>query len=138
MSVAAVIDVIGVLSGILGIAQFGIDNFGASDTGGSVVRFQVGLNSDGGLSNAGGDIPDIRLFNEVGDFLGGSYNPGFIEDGTTGSDIRVTQKKEQQATYALFTANDDAVCLAYVSIVWPDEQKYGWLGSWGRQCGVPW
>lgn len=138
MAVAAVINVIGVLSGILGIAQFGIDNFGASDTGGSVVRFQVGLNSDGGLDNAGGDIPDIRLFNEVGEFLGGSYDPGFIEDGTTGSDIRVTQKSEQQATYALFSANDDAVCLAYISIVWPDEQKYGWLGSWGRQCGASW
>lgn len=65
MAFAAAIQVIGVVSGILGIAQFGIDNFGAHDTGGSVVRFQVGLDSDGGLSNAGGDIPEIRLFNEV-------------------------------------------------------------------------
>lgn len=135
---ASVVAVIGVISGILGIAQFGIDNFGASDAGGSVVKFQVGLDSDGGLSNSGGDIPDIRLFNEVGKFLGGRYDPGFIKDGTTSSDVRVKQKSEQQATYALFTANDDAICLAYISIVWPDEQKYGWLGSWGRQCGVPW
>lgn len=82
MAFAAAIQVIGVVSGILGIAQFGIDNFGAPDTGGSVVRFQVGLDSDGGLSNAGGDIPDIRLFNEVGEFLGGRYDPGFIGDGT--------------------------------------------------------
>lgn len=98
-----------------------------------MVRFQVGLDSDGGLTNAGGDIPDIRLFNEVGEFLGGRYDPGYIEDGTTGSDVKVTQKSEQQTTYALFSANDDAVCLAYISIVWPDEQKHGWLGSWGRQ-----
>lgn len=137
MAFTAVTGVIGVISGILGIAQFGINNFGASDTGGSVVRFQVGLDSYDGLDNAGGDIPDIRLFNEVGEFLGGSYDPGFIEDGTR-SDVRVEQNSEQQATYALFTANDDAVCLAYISIVWPDEQKYGWLGSWGRQCGAPW
>lgn len=138
MALAGVISVIGVVSGILGIAQFGINNFGAPDSGGSVVRFQVGLDSDGGLSNAGGDTPDIRLFNEVGVFLGASYDPGFIEDGTTGHDVRVQQKSEQQATYALFSANDNAVCLAYVSIVWPDKQKYGWLGSWGRQCGAPW
>lgn len=138
MALQAFTGVIGVISGILGIAQFGMDKFAAPDSSGSVVRFQVALDSDGGLSNAGGDIPDIRLFNEVGEFLGGRYDPGFVEDGTTSSDVRVKQKSEHQATYALFSANDNAVCLAYISIIWPDEQKYGWLGSWGRQCGATW
>ncbi len=135
---AGIINVIGIVSGILGIFQFGIDNFAKTDSGGSVVRIQVGLDSTGGLTNSGGDLPDIRLFNEVGEFLGAKYDPGHIDDGTTGSDIRVQQKAEQQATYGLFTANDDAICIAYLSIVWPDGQKFGWTGGWGRQCGATW
>lgn len=136
---AGLINVIGVVSGLLGIYQFGADNFGSSeDTGGSVVRIQVGLDSTNGLSNAGGDLPDIRLFNEVGEFLGASYDPGSIEDGTTGTDIRVQQTAEQQAAYALFSANDNAICIAYLSIVWPDEQKFGWTGDWGKECGATW
>ncbi|OCL05722.1 hypothetical protein AOQ84DRAFT_399413 [Glonium stellatum] len=134
---AAIIDVIGVVSGLLGILQFGMDNFGSQDTGGSVVRVKVGLDQDGGLSNAGGNVPDIRLFNEVGDFLGAHYDPGSITDGTD-VDVTVSQTEEQQATYALFSANDNAVCIAYVSITWPDGQKYGWEGDWGKQCGATW
>lgn len=135
---AALLDVIGVVSGLLGIYQFAADNFASSDKGGSVVRVQVGLDNPGGLSNAGGDLPDVRLFNEVGDFLGASYDPGHIDDGTNGKDITVTQTAEQQATYGLFTANDDAICIAYLSIVWPDEQKFGWTGDWAQQCGLSW
>lgn len=138
MAGAAVINVIGVVSGLLGIYQFGRDNFGSTEEGGSVVRIQVGLDSKDGLSNAGGDLPDIRLFNEVGEFLGATYDPGSIEDGTNGKDIRVEQSAEQQAAYGLFTANDNAICIAYLSIVWPDEQKFGWTGDWGRQCGANW
>lgn len=131
MSAAIVIDIIGVVSGLLGLYQFGVDNFGSGDVGGSVVRIQVGLDVDSGLSNAGGDLPDIRLFNEGGEFLGSLYDPGSITDGTTG-DITVTPESEQQATYALLTAKNDAICIVYLSVVWPDEQKFGWTGDWGQ------
>ena len=137
MAGVAVVNVIGVISGLLGIWSFGQENFAKSDKGGSVVRLQVGLDSPNGLSNAGGDLPDVRLFNEVGEFLGASYDPGSIEDGTTG-DIRVQQSAEQQAAYGLFTANDNAICIAVLSITWPDEQKFGWTGDWGEACGLDW
>ena len=133
----AIINVIGVLASVLGIVQFGEDNFGNQDSGGSVVRIQTGLDSAGGLSNSGGDFPDVRLFNEVGEFLGANYDPGHIDDGTT-KDVRISQTKEQQATYGLFTANNNAICIAYLSIVWPDEQKFGWTGDWGKECGATW
>jgi hypothetical protein len=29
----------------------------------------------------------------------------------------------QQATYTLFSANDDAVCIAYAAIAWPSGEK---------------
>lgn len=140
MAGAAIIDVIGIVSGLLGIYQFEASNFASADAGGSVVRIQVGLDSPGGLSNVGGGLPDIRLFNEVGHFLGGKYDPGHIEDGTNGKDIRVHQSAEQQATYGLFTANDNAICIAYLTIVWPgeDSTKYGWTGDWGQKCSNSW
>lgn len=137
MAGAAAINVIGLVSGLLGIYQFGKDNFGSSDSGGSTVRVLLGLDIDGGLNNAGGDLPDVRLFNEGAEFLGMTVDPGSIDDGTA-SDIKVAQKVEQQATYGLFTANDNAICIAYLSIVWPDEQKFGWLGDIGQICGLQW
>lgn len=57
MSVA---DVIGIVSGVLTIVSFGMDNF-ASDPGpGSTIKVAVALDGDhGGTDNAGGDLPDV-------------------------------------------------------------------------------
>lgn len=128
---------IGVISGVLGIFQFGMDNFAGADDKGSVLRIQLGLEVEGGATNMGGDLPDIRLFNEAGEFLGIEVDSGKIGDGIA-KDVRVEQKEEQQATYALLTANDNAICIAYISITWPDEQKFGWTADWGKECGAPW
>ncbi|KAL2257699.1 hypothetical protein VTK26DRAFT_9301 [Humicola hyalothermophila] len=105
----------------------------------SVLRFTVGLDVEGGLRNAGGDLPDVRLFNEAGEFLGISADPGEIGDGST-AEIRVKHDKNngQQAAYALFSANDNAICITSLSITWPNGDQYGWVGNWGRACGAPW
>lgn len=132
-------NIIGVIGTSIGIYRLGEDKFNLwRNNQGSAVRIQVGLDTDNGLSNAGGDLPDIRLFNEGGEFLGGKYDPGRIKDGSKGYDIRVRQKAEQQPTYGLFTANDDAICITYLSIVWPDQQKFAWMGDWGKECGATW
>ncbi|KAI9785425.1 MAG: hypothetical protein M1816_000440 [Peltula sp. TS41687] len=134
-------NIIGLIGTMIGVIRLIEDKVNlAHNKGGSVVRFHVGLDTDMGLglSNAGGDIPDVRLYNEVGDFIGGRYDPGHIDDGTTGHDVRVQQNVAQQATYGLFTANEDAICLAYMTMVWPDEQKFGWMGDWGKECGATW
>src|SRR5438045_3196070 len=102
---AAAIEVIGVISGVLGIIQFGMDNFGAEDTVGSTVRVQVGLDYTDGLDNAGGSVPDIRLFNEAGGFIGMSADPGSVDSGSY-TDVTVEQDSAQQATYTLFSANN--------------------------------
>lgn len=102
-----------------------------------MVRIQVGLNRAGGLSSADGDLPDVRLFNEAGEFLGGKYDPGSIDDGTA-KDIKIKQSAEQQAAYGLFTSNDNAICIAILSIVRPDEQRFGWTGDWAKACNGPW
>lgn len=49
------LNIFSVISGGLGIVQFGMDNFKAPDTVGSVVQVAVGLDYKGGLNNAGGE-----------------------------------------------------------------------------------
>ncbi|KAL7620434.1 hypothetical protein AAE478_009429 [Parahypoxylon ruwenzoriense] len=136
---AGIIEAIGVISGALGIVQFGINNFAEQKSVGSSVRITVGLDTNGGLNNAGGDLPDVRLFNEAGGFLGINADPGKVKNGGFG-DITIDHKDDstQQATYALFSANNDAICIAYASITWPNGDKYSWLGDWGHQCGGSW
>ncbi|KAF2971962.1 hypothetical protein GQX73_g1511 [Xylaria multiplex] len=136
---AAIVEAIGLISGALGIVQFGLDNFSGSESDGSTVRVTVGLDFDGGLQNSGGDLPDIRLFNEVGGFLGITADPGKVSTGDY-KDITVEHKDNagSQATYTLFSANNDAICIAAASITWPNGDKYAWVGDWGRQCGGSW
>jgi hypothetical protein len=137
MSVAAIISTLDIINGVLGIAQFGIDNFAQKDDAGkTVVQLAVGLDVPGELSNAGGDLPDVRLFNEAGEFLGMTADPGDITDGTQGS-VSVSTNG-QQATYTLFSANNNAICIAYATITWPSGDKYAWSGNWGRRCGASW
>ncbi|KAK4159051.1 hypothetical protein QBC43DRAFT_362692 [Cladorrhinum sp. PSN259] len=135
----AALNVLGVISGVLGIIQFGIDNFAPPDAVGSTVKILVGLDVAGGLQNAGGDLPDVRLFNEAGAFLGITADPGDIKDGTT-AEIKINHNDDsgQQAAYALFSANNNAICIASASITWPNGDEYGWVGDWGAACGGSW
>ncbi|KAI3322529.1 hypothetical protein HD806DRAFT_500324 [Xylariaceae sp. AK1471] len=136
---AAFIEAIGLISGVLGIIQFGIDNLPKEDSVGSTIRVTVGLDVKDGLQNAGGNLPDIRLFNEAGDFLGIEVDPGDVGSGEFG-DITIKHNGDsgQQAAYTLFSANNDAICIAYAAITWPNGDKYGWIGDWGKQCGGSW
>ncbi|KAK3901910.1 hypothetical protein C8A05DRAFT_34415, partial [Staphylotrichum tortipilum] len=84
--------------------------------------------------NAGGDLPDVRLFNEGGEFIGIKVDPGSVGDGSTGT-IKVEHKDQngQQAAYALFSANDNAVCVTSISITWPNGDHCLWIDSNGGQ-----
>ncbi|KAI0116432.1 hypothetical protein GGR51DRAFT_574711 [Nemania sp. FL0031] len=135
----SILNVVGFVSGVLGIVQFGKDNLPQEKSAGSTVRITVGLDTKNGLSDAGGDLPDVRLFNEAGEFLGIKTNPGKVNSGES-ADITIDHNRDsgQQATYALFSANKDAICIAYTSITWPSGDQYAWVGDWGRQCGGSW
>jgi hypothetical protein len=143
MAALGVVDVIGLLGTALGFVQFGIDNFPKKDPDTSTataatIRIQVGLDTKGELDNAGGDYPDVRIFNEGGEFIGSKFDPGNIKNGGF-TDLKI-DVKGQQPTYSLFSANNDAICIAYISQTWPDGQQYGWLGNMAH-CQVdsmPW
>ncbi|GAB0134211.1 hypothetical protein EsDP_00002592 [Epichloe bromicola] len=140
MSITA-LEAFGVFTGILGIFSFSQKEFYESTQRGVGFRFAVGLDGSGprgkGLTNAGGDLPDIRVFNEHGSFLGINAEKQRCASGETDCDVFVAGVHDQP-TYTLFTANDDAICLAYVTVTFPEGTKSAWTGNWAKQCGAPW
>ncbi|RYP08225.1 hypothetical protein DL764_002040 [Monosporascus ibericus] len=91
------------------IIQFGIDNFAPPKSVGSTVRVAVGLDYGSSLINAGGDLPDVRVFNEAGNFIGMVADPGTVENGGF-ADITVP-----------------------MTATAPSRPR-----DWGRQCGGSW
>lgn len=132
-----------------GFNQYNIPGAKALNGDNSAVRVAVALNSGGnrpspwdGPTQADGGFPAILAFNEIGDYIGASdweHRPK-IESGGF-EDVVVHQEAlgpSQQPTYLQFFAGNDAICVAYISQVWPDGQSRGWLGDIGHACGRDW
>ncbi|KAB5554823.1 hypothetical protein GE09DRAFT_1287297 [Coniochaeta sp. 2T2.1] len=140
----SLVDVIGLISGALGIYAFMADML-PEKGGGTIAAFRVKVSVDGcckdvdpKLSNAGGGIQTVRLYNVNGALIGS----GGGTDGSIGSgdfaDLAVPQSVANQALTAEFYANDDAACIATISATLHDDTKWGWTGDWGKICGLDW
>ncbi|KAL6358940.1 hypothetical protein LRP88_09135 [Fusarium phalaenopsidis] len=135
---AGVIEVIGVISGLLGILQFGIDNFVEEPGDGSTFKIAVGLDGTKGLREAGGHLPDVRVWNQNGEFVGMEADPGKVKSGNLG-EIHVDH--DNQGVYTLFSANNDAICIAWVTTSWSEDRggnHYAVQGDMGYYCGATW
>ncbi|KAL8830627.1 MAG: hypothetical protein Q9191_001328 [Dirinaria sp. TL-2023a] len=108
----SVISTVGFLGALSGIISFE-EQHTLPDESKSNLRVQVALNLKDGLG-ADGDGPDVRLWDETGDFIGIKVDPGYIDAGSY-KDIEIDQHDTRQPTYALLTANDNAICIAYHS-----------------------
>lgn len=125
------VEAIGVVSGLLGIFSFVQDLFPAQPAAATAdFQFRIGLdgtpgpNGEGTLSDAGGNIPDIRCWNENQQFLGITTN----DDNTcdAGSEVCMSSVETDNApTYTLFTANNDAICIGWMATTFPGGDKYG-------------
>ncbi|KAI1779318.1 hypothetical protein F4818DRAFT_455376 [Hypoxylon cercidicola] len=113
---------------------------------GPKVEFNFYIGSDGarnpddpndpGLSNAGGNIPDIRIWEENLNFIKIQTNDdNKCEDGSVACQATI-EDVEVQPTYTLFSANDDAMCIAYATVNFPGgTANYATtLGGWARTC----
>ncbi|KAI9037483.1 uncharacterized protein KD926_000278 [Aspergillus affinis] len=132
------VDAIGVISGILTIVSFASDNFGSGETSGSTFKVAVALDGPNGPTDAGGDLPDVRVWNDVGSFVGMTADPGTVSNGNLG-EIKVDH--ENQGVYSLFSANNDAICVAWVTTTWSDDRggnQYAVSGDYGEACGGTW
>ena len=118
---AVVVEAVGVVAGVLGIAGFVENNLPAQTPKGSTVRVAVGLNGKSGLSGADGDAPSFQAWNENQETIGlsndgqkiksGGFVDIFVDQMATGSD-----HSTEQPTYLQIGAGNDAVCIAYVSV----------------------
>ncbi|KAL5051255.1 hypothetical protein BDW71DRAFT_170673 [Aspergillus fruticulosus] len=135
---SGVVDAIGVISGLLTIVSFSMDNFGQDQDPGSTIKVAVGLDGPGGTENAGGDLPDVRIWNDFGEYKAMTADPGSVSSGNIGT---VTVDHDQQGVYSLFSANTDAICIAWVTTTWADTaggNKYAVSGDYGEACGGTW
>ena len=129
--------IIGIPAGFLGIFNFFEGHIPKAQHPHTVMRIGLALNGPVEME-FDGNAPDVRLWNEFAEFLGMSVgDKKSIEDGGF-KDIKIEQENTQQPTYAVLSANYDAVCIAYLSFTWPDDQHYGWVGNWGATCDYPW
>lgn len=83
-------------------------------------------------------IINSRVWNEVGSFVGMKADPGSVNNGNLGS---IDIDHENQGVYSLFSANNDAICVAWVTNTWSDDRggnKYAVSGDYGEACGGTW
>ncbi|KAI0116298.1 hypothetical protein GGR51DRAFT_574634 [Nemania sp. FL0031] len=128
--------IISIIGLIINLSQVAKQNFPPKVKAKTMVRVLVGLDTQGGLSNSGGDVPTVSIFSEAGKRVGkykmgkkvvsGEYTDMFFDHTHT------------QPTYALFAARDDAICVAAAFITWIDGFQFAWMGDWGAKCGAPW
>lgn len=89
------------------------------------------------MTNAGGGLQTIRTYNANGALLGAGGGTDGIGSGEF-ADQRVFQQVANQATTAEFYANDDAMCIGYISATLHDDSHWAWTGDWGKICGIDW
>jgi len=133
---ATIITVIGTTVTLLG---FLLDNAPHSADQAKISYIIANDGAGGDLSSAGGDLPDVRLFDETAEFLGASFDPGSCPEGYTTCTTDVNT--QEAVTYTLFTGNTDAICIAWTGVAWAGGQKkYGfYLGNWTNACDRdPW
>lgn len=79
-----------------------------------------------------------RVWNQNGEFVGMEADPGTVNDGNLGE---VHVDHENQGVYTLFSANNDAICIAWVTTSWSDDRggnQYAVQGDMGYYCGASW
>ncbi|TDZ38210.1 hypothetical protein C8035_v006802 [Colletotrichum spinosum] len=127
---------IGVVGSVITIFSFLQDMFPEPDNPSAKFAFKIGLDGAGDppLSNAAGNIPDVRCWNEQGGLLGIITNDNKCENGADLCETSVSDVV-QQPTYALFTGNDDAICISWASVTFPGGQTYAnTIGNWAQSC----
>ena len=107
----------------------------------SMVRVAVALNGGEGPTEADGPLPALVAFDEDKKYVGASdWGRQFAEIESGGyADIWVSRKGPgRQPTYLQVLAHDDGICIAYISHLWRDGTRRGWLGDMGQACGKRW
>jgi hypothetical protein len=139
---AAAMKVVGLLFGaidMVSMAQSMIPERAGADT---IVRIGVGT-SINKADSTGGDTPGIRLFDVMGRNIGetrGSKKSKIVDGGYKDITVKAVKGMETvQAQYvSISKGGNDALCVAYISLTWPDGSNKAWYGDVGSECGGHW
>ena len=138
----------GLIMGVIGLAMGGVSmvplskSFAPDKTDETTtVRIGVGTSLDSSATT-GGNVPGVALFDTVGRKIGESKgSKDKIGDGSF-KDIKVVADGDvggRQAEYvSISKGGNDALCVAYVTMTWPDNSKYIFSGDVGYSCGGFW
>ncbi|KAJ8065162.1 hypothetical protein OCU04_005875 [Sclerotinia nivalis] len=132
---------IGLLLGGLSLIPMAMDLFPPKVEQSTTVRIGAGT-SIKSEANTAGNTPGIQLYDVVGRFVakqGGSRDR--IADGGY-KDIKLTGGKgvgARQAQYiSVSSGGNDALCISYIAVTWPDGGQQTWTGDVGFTCGAFW
>lgn len=138
---AAAFNIIGVVFGIVSMVPMLGSMMPDKSDRETTIRIGVGT-SINSTDDTKGDTPGVRIFDVMGRDIGlkaGSLTN--IGDGGV-KDIKITASKELGARQAQYTSiskgGNDALCIAYIAVSWPDGQKKAWYGDVGYPCGGSW
>lgn len=137
----------------LALANLATDKVVSETTGvpHSICRMGLGRNGPNSIPDAlhevGGDIPLIRIWNDNLQYLGRNkrFHHRKVESGDLAeftvdktSEGFYNQGIDKQPTYMQLTAGNDAICIAFLTLVRPDKSECSWSGDWGKECGFDW
>ncbi|KAF3760394.1 hypothetical protein M406DRAFT_52851 [Cryphonectria parasitica EP155] len=138
-TIGLIADMFGIVSGFTDLLQASdSSSSSSSSTNPNTATFRIGVGANlDGHTGLGGDLPDARNFGVEGSFLGIVADPDSVR-----VHVRVIMLPAcLQAFYTLFSANDDAICLAYAFMTMAGQeagQSYGLDGTFGSYCGASW
>ncbi|PHH66268.1 hypothetical protein CDD81_7861 [Ophiocordyceps australis] len=92
----------------------------------------------GVLAAADGALQSIRLFNKFDQVIGSEDGWLYVPSGKCEEWVIALYGGEEQVAYIQLEATTDAICVPLVALRGPDETEMGWLGDWGRECGLKW
>ncbi|TIB27759.1 hypothetical protein E3P84_04182 [Wallemia ichthyophaga] len=140
-SSVAAFDVLGIVSGILGIVSFAQQS-APDPLPQPAMKVRLGLNGvNGGLKNAGGGLPMAKAFDYNGRQIAQNFHqtwPGLNRGSGEIFDIEFDESPQLQVQNWELHAQTDGICIAYISYQDSNGRDGAWLGDVGRHCGYPW
>ncbi|PHH72999.1 hypothetical protein CDD82_5695 [Ophiocordyceps australis] len=90
------------------------------------------------LGEANGALQSIRLFNKFDQEIGSAEGWLYVPSGESEEWIIALDDGEDKVAYVELEATTDAICVPLVALRGLDGTELGWLGDWGKQCGLSW
>ena len=137
----AVLNVIGAITGVVGIGMMIPGLLPDKNEHRTVVRIGVGLSSQESDSTSGNQ-PGIGLYDVMGRKIGSTKGTNHIildgdfMDITVPFDNGVGKKPTEYIS--VNDGGDDALCIAYIALTQPDGDKKAWYGDIAKSCGADW